>query len=89
MNNQQRCISSLIFFVLFSMILNSQINAQPSNKTRAPLLGWNSYNCYGSNADANPIEKYGRDIVLSNSTGDDIYSEYHLPVMMWFLSITS
>jgi alpha-galactosidase len=52
MNNQQRWISSLIFFVLFSVILNNQTSAQPSNKTYAPLLGWNSYNCYGSNADA-------------------------------------
>jgi hypothetical protein len=52
MYNQQKLISGLIFFMFFSVILNSQTGAQPSNKTYAPLLGWNSYNSYGSSADA-------------------------------------
>lgn len=48
MNKHQKWISSLIFLVLFSLTSNSKVNAQRSNQTSAPFLGWNSYNCYGS-----------------------------------------
>lgn len=49
MNNQQKWISSLAFLMLFAFISNLQAGAQTNSKTSAPFLGWNSYNCYGSN----------------------------------------
>jgi len=49
MKNQQKWISSLAFLVLFAFILNGKAGAQTNGETTAPFLGWNSYNCYGSN----------------------------------------
>lgn len=48
MNNHQKWISNLIFLVFIVFISNSKVDAQSSGKTSAPLLGWNSYNCYGT-----------------------------------------
>ncbi|MEX2428811.1 MAG: glycoside hydrolase family 27 protein [Bacteroidales bacterium] len=39
-------ISVLILISL--MLANGSTNAQYTNKTSAPVLGWNSYDCYGS-----------------------------------------
>lgn len=52
MNNQQKWISSLIFFVLISFSSIPHAGAQTTKRSISPFLGWNSYNCYVSNADA-------------------------------------
>jgi len=49
MKSQQKWISSLAFLILFAFISNLQAVAQTTGKSSAPFLGWNSYNCYGSN----------------------------------------
>jgi len=48
MKNQQKWISSLIFLALIAFISVGKADAQQAGKTTAPLLGWNSYNCYGT-----------------------------------------
>jgi len=48
MNNQQNWISGLIFLVLFAYLTNHKATAQSIKQTSAPLLGWNSYDCYGT-----------------------------------------
>ncbi|AUP78535.1 glycoside hydrolase family 27 protein [Flavivirga eckloniae] len=48
MNKQQRQLSSLIILILFSLTINSNLNAQNAYRTATPFLGWNSYNAYGS-----------------------------------------
>ena len=52
MNSKQKWFSTLILTALFSVMINGQISAQSSDKATAPFLGWNSYNSYGSSADA-------------------------------------
>jgi alpha-galactosidase len=47
MKINQKLLSNLFLTVLFCITLTSTIEAQ-STKTTAPLLGWNSYNCYGT-----------------------------------------
>lgn len=36
-----------VFIIISLMLANGSSIAQYTNKTSAPLLGWNSYNCYG------------------------------------------
>ncbi len=48
MNKQQKWISNLILFVFIFSVSSKNTTAQFSVKTTAPLLGWNSYDCYGS-----------------------------------------
>jgi len=45
---KQKWISNLLILVLFVSISSSKADAQTSGKSKAPFLGWNSYNCYGS-----------------------------------------
>jgi hypothetical protein len=42
-------LNAIILIVLASVTILNQSFAQTSTKTTAPFLGWNSYNCYGSN----------------------------------------
>ena len=41
-------ISGIIYLVVILFISTGKSGAQSSGQTSAPLLGWNSYNCYGS-----------------------------------------
>ncbi len=44
--------------LLISLILaNGSSSAQYTNKTSAPLLGWNSYDCYGSHINEKPTHE--------------------------------
>ena len=44
----KKCLSTLVSLSLFTVISLSQISAQSSEKSHAPFLGWNSYDCYGT-----------------------------------------
>ena len=48
MNNHKKWISGLILLTLIDFISIGKAGAQSSGKTSAPFLGWNSYDCYGS-----------------------------------------
>lgn len=45
---QQKWISNLLILALFACCTISKTNAQSFGKTKAPFLGWNSYDCYGT-----------------------------------------
>ncbi|MEX0982597.1 MAG: glycoside hydrolase family 27 protein [Bacteroidales bacterium] len=40
--------SIAVFMLILLMLANGSLSAQYTNKTSAPLLGWNSYDCYGT-----------------------------------------
>jgi len=48
MNLIKSHLISITFFILFAIVNSNQTVAQGSNDRPAPLLGWNSYDCYGS-----------------------------------------
>ncbi len=48
MNNRMKSISSVMLLVSILFLSNSHSNAQSAEKSPAPYLGWNSYNCYGT-----------------------------------------
>ena len=48
-NNTNNRVSGIIYLVVILFISTGKSGAQSSGQTSAPLLGWNSYNCYGSN----------------------------------------
>lgn len=41
--------SGLAYLVIILFISAGKSDAQSSGQTSSPFLGWNSYNCYGSN----------------------------------------
>ena len=51
MNNQKRWISGVIFLSLISLFSTGKSGAQSGEKSSSPFLGWNSYDCFGSNID--------------------------------------
>jgi len=57
MNLIKNYLISAIFFILFAIVNSNQTVAQDSNDGSAPLLGWNSYDCYGSHIN----EKYTKE----------------------------
>jgi len=48
MNAKQKLLLNVIFISLFLLISLNQINAQSAKKLKAPYLGWNSFDCYGT-----------------------------------------
>jgi hypothetical protein len=46
--NKQKMISGAIILMLIAFISTNKADAQQAAKTTSPLLGWNSYNCYGT-----------------------------------------
>jgi len=55
MNYRQQWITTLMISAMIFSVL--PIIAQTSNQKHSPFLGWNSYDCYGSNADANILNE--------------------------------
>ena len=45
--------SIVVFMLILLMLANGRSIAQYTNKTSAPLLGWNSYDCYGTHINEN------------------------------------
>lgn len=48
MSNKSIQISLMMLVALVLLFLNESANAQVKKQTPSPLLGWNSYNCYGT-----------------------------------------
>ena len=48
MNKIQKWISGLFLIAFIAFISISNADAQSTKNTKAPLLGWNSYDCYGT-----------------------------------------
>jgi alpha-galactosidase len=47
MKSQNHLLRSLVLLSIFAMVTFASVVAQTTPKRTSPLLGWNSYNCYG------------------------------------------